>query len=496
MFRQTAHCPYAEWAVNAPWIVPPSVMKGLRRLVIEAWRCDDPPSLTDVSRAAASQDAMTTRSGTQPPLANRRWFYGWTLVWVVSFTELVSWGVLYYAFAVLLVPMGEDLGWTRVQMTAAFSVGGLVAGLSGIWVGRWVDRHGARLLMTGGAIGATLMVLAWSQVQTLPVFFLIWVGIGITMSAVLYEPTFVIVATWFRRDRNKALAVLTFTGGLASVVFLPLTTWLVGLVGWRDGLVVLAIILALTTILPHWLFIRRSPTDLELQPDGRRDVGPVHTATASTLADVPPNKPTGPAASLRESMHTIQFWWISSSFAIIWGCAVAVQIHLIPYLQDIGYSAAFAATAAGSIGLLKLPGRIVFAPLADRLGHRTLAIIVFATPAAGIAVLASSTSLTGVWSFVILFSAGNGSLTLMRASLVADVFGLRAYGAISGAMAFVSQVAMAAGPLLVSLLVAAWGGYTPVFWTLAAIVAFSTIGIAQVRQVKPTGRSNARTASD
>ncbi len=424
----------------------------------------------------------------RPPLSGGRWYYGWVLVWIVSFTELVSWGVLYYAFSVLIVPMGDDLGWSRVQMTAAFSVGGLVAGLAGIPVGRWVDRHGARWLMTVGSIGAALMVLAWSTVQSLPMFFLIWVGIGLTMAAVLYEPTFVIVATWFRRDRNRALAVLTFTGGLASVVFLPLTNWLVEGFGWRESLVVLAIILAVTTILPHALFVRHQPSDLRLAPDGARPVEILHVADPSAAVH-PAQPPEVANVPLGDAMHTTQFWWIATSFAVIWGCAVAVQIHLIPYLQDEGFSPAFAATAAGAIGLLKLPGRIVFAPLADRFGHRPTSIAIFVLHASGIAVLAMADSAVGVWAFVVLFSAGNGALTLMRASLVADVFGLRAYGAISGTMAFVSQSAMAAGPLIVSLLVVAWGGYVPVYWVLAVVVTISALGIAQVRPVDPPART-------
>jgi MFS family permease len=423
-------------------------------------------------------------SDRRPPLSGGRWYYGWVLVWMVSFTELVSWGVLYYAFSVLMVPMGDDLGWSRVQMTAAFSAGGLVAGLAGIPVGRWVDRHGARWLMTVGSIGAALMVLAWSTVQTLPMFFLIWTGIGLVMAAVLYEPTFVIVATWFRRDRNRALAVLTFTGGLASVVFLPLTNWLVEGFGWRESLVILAIILAVTTILPHALFVRHQPSDLKLAPDGARQVEVLHEADSA--APRPASEPEVASVTLGDAMHTTQFWWIATSFAVIWGCAVAVQIHLIPYLQDEGFSPAFAATAAGAIGLFKLPGRIVFAPLADRFGHRPTSIAIFVLHASGIAVLAMANSATGVWVFVVLFSAGNGALTLMRASLVADVFGLRAYGAISGTMAFVSQSAMAAGPLIVSLLVVAWGGYVPVYWVLAIVVTISAVGIAQVRPVSPS----------
>jgi MFS family permease len=138
---------------------------------------------------------------------------------------------------------------------------------------------------------------------------------------------------------------------------------------------------------------------------------------------------------------------------------------------------------------LKLPGRIVFAPLADRFGHRPLSIAVFVLHGLAIAVLANAETVAGIYLFVGLFSAGNGALTLMRASLVADVFGLKAYGAISGTVAFVSQVAMAAGPLIVSLLVAAWGGYTAVYWTLAIVVLLSAFAIAQVQQVTRTAAS-------
>ena len=433
-------------------------------------------------------DNMPMRKTRRPPFSGGRLYYGWVQVWLLSFTELVSWGILYYAFSVLIVPMGDDLGWSRVQMTAAFSVGGLVSGVFGIPVGRWVDRHGARALMTAGSIGATIMVLAWSMVQSLPVFYLIWAGIGLTMSAVLYEPAFVVVATWFRRDRTRALAVLTFTGGLASVVFLPLTNWLVEGFGWREALVILAIILAVTTVIPHALFVRHTPSTLGLAPDGAGRTEVLHEAPAARSADRPRSTAD---ATLGNALGMPSFWWMASSFATIWGCGVAVQIHLIPYLQDQGYSPAFAASAAGAIGLLKLPGRVIFAPLAIRFGHRLVALSIFLLHAVAIAVLAAADSRLGIFAFVGLFSAGNGALTLMRASLVGDVFGLAAYGSISGALAFSTQAAMAAGPLVVSLLVVAWDGYTPVFWVLAVVVGLSALGIARVRE----GVQNAAPAS-
>lgn len=416
----------------------------------------------------------------RPPENGRRLFYGWIQVIALSWTELISWGIVYYAFSVLIVPMGRDLGWSRVEMTGAFSTGILVSGLSGIPIGRWVDRHGARGVMTGGSIAASLLLVAWATVDGLSGFFLIWIGLGIAMAAILYEPSFIVVTTWFRRFRPRALALLTFFGGLASVVFLPLTSWLVEGWGWRDALLILAAILAVTTIAPHWIFLRRRPGDFGLLPDGD---------TSSEGGDGSPRErlPSAGARSisLREALHGAPFWWMAVSFAVIWGCGIAVQIHLIPYLQDQGFSPAFAATAAGAIGLLKLPGRLIFAPLSERFPTRYVAISIFLLHALAIVMLALSASTMAVILFVALFSAGNGALTLMRATIVANVFGPRAYGGISGVIAFLSQAAMAAGPLGVSLLVVAWGGYQPVFWALAGLIALSAAGIVQVREPAP-----------
>lgn len=423
------------------------------------------------------------RARGSPPFSRGPLYYGWVQLFALSLTELVSWGIVYYAFSVLIVPMGDDLGWTRVEMTGAFSCGTLISGLAGVPMGRWVDRHGARAVMTIGSIAASLLMVAWANVPNLPVFYLIWIGFGVTMAAVLYEPSFVVVATWFQRDRARALAILTFFGGLASVVFLPLTSWLVERWGWREALLVLAGVLAVLTILPHGIFLRHRPADLGLEPDGRpAEAIPDAGAAASAMN----GQPVG--ASLHDAVRGSSFWWMSGSFSLIWGCSIATLIHLIPYLQDQGFSATFAATAAGAIGLLKLPGRLVFAPLSTRFSHQVMALAIFLAHALAIAVLAFADSTAMVALFVVLFSAGNGALTLMRATLVANVFGLRAYGGISGVLAMMNQTAMALGPIAVSLLVRAWGTYTPVFCLLAALVVISAAGILQVRGMPAGGR--------
>ena len=111
-----------------------------------------------------------------------RWHYGWTIVAALSVTELTSWGVLYYGFPVFLKPIEASLGWSRVQMSAAFSISLAVQGFAAIAVGRWLDRHSPRLLMTLGSVAATGLTLAWSRVNSLAEFYLLWAAVGAVMA--------------------------------------------------------------------------------------------------------------------------------------------------------------------------------------------------------------------------------------------------------------------------------------------------------------------------
>src|SRR6266511_3415372 len=120
----------------------------------------------------------------------RKLYYGWVLVATLGVTETISWGILYYAFTVYLAPMEAEQGWSRGDITGAFSLGLLLAGLAAIPVGRWLDRNGPRLLMTVGSIAGTLLVVAWSGVTNLPQLYLVWAAIGLAMSATLYDPAF------------------------------------------------------------------------------------------------------------------------------------------------------------------------------------------------------------------------------------------------------------------------------------------------------------------
>src|SRR5439155_6128831 len=267
-------------------------------------------------------------------VAVKRPYYGWILAVTFGACETVSWGVLYYAFSVLIAPTASEMGWSRAEISGALSVMLVVSGLAGLGVGRWLDEHGPRLLMTAASIAAVPLVIAWSQVRDLLSFYLIWVGIGVVFATVNYGPAFATMIVWFRRDRSKALTLVTLFAGFSSTIFVPLTAWLVSTQGWRQALVTLAILLGVLTVLPYALLLRRRPADIGQRVDGDpHEAGGAEAPAAEEFSH-----------SFREALRHPTFKWLALAFSL-YALGVGVPVHLVAYLGDHGYPLAFAAAA-------------------------------------------------------------------------------------------------------------------------------------------------------
>ena len=381
--------------------------------------------------------------------------YGWTIVAVLAVTETVSWGVLYYAFAVFQVPMQNELGWSKSELTGAFSLALTTSALAAFPVGRWLDRHSPRPLMTLGSVLGALLVLAWSQVHDLLLFYLVWIGIGLAMACVLYEAAFTVVTKWFRVRRRQALTTVTLVGGFASFVFSPLSNRLIDAQGWREALITLAAILAAATVPLHGLFLRRTPE--QAQP----------WAPTLVPGDPPAVLPERQVA-VAEAIGSSAFWYLTAAFVLSSFAISAVAVHLIPYLLEGGRSAGFAAFSAGLMGVMQVPGRVVFAAAARLLPGRYEAPAVFLLQSVGLAVLASTTSGPGVVAAVCLFGMANGMATLVRATAMADAYGSAFYGSIAGVAATCATAARAVAPVAAAGAYVAFNGYEPLFWLLAA----------------------------
>jgi predicted MFS family arabinose efflux permease len=399
-------------------------------------------------RAGRRRGAVTAHSiDTSPGPAWRT--RAWAIVGALSITETVSWGILYYAFAAFLVPMQRDLGYSVAQLTGAFSLALGVSALAGIIVGRQLDRRSPRALMTAGSIAGSGLVVAWSQVHGLAAFYVLWLAIGVVMATVLYEPAFTVVAKHFPEpgERRRAMTSMTLVAALASFIFLPLSQVLIDAYGWRDALLVLAVILAAITVPLHGLVLRPGPR------------APEHIAASTPAGD---------------AFRSLSFWLLSGAFVLASLSTIAMTVFSIPFLLERGHSAGFAAFAVGLIGVSQIPGRVLFAPLYARVSRALATATVFACIALGITVVVTVHATVAVLVGLVLLGMGNGMATLARATAIADLYGAGAYGTIAAVAGGMTTAARAAGPFAAALYAAAVG-FTALLWTLAGLALAAAV---------------------
>jgi MFS family permease len=404
------------------------------------------------------------------------------MVWALAVTETVSYGVLYYSFAVFLVPMRDELGASTAQLSGALTLALALTGVGGVVVGRWLDRFGARWVMTAGSLLGAASVVAWSQAQGLVQLYVAFTGIGLASAAVLYEPAYAVINTWFRRDRHKALFTLTVVAGFASTIFLPTSQFLIEVVGWRAALLVLAGVVAACAV-PHAVLLRRSPSDLGLAPDGSADDDlPPSAATVPPAGDgdLAPYRGAG-AAWRRPPVR-----WLTLATALQMVANAAVAVFLVAYLLETGAPPGLAAVAAGGLGALSVTGRVVLTVLAARLGigHVTAAMV--AGQAVGVAMLFLLPQPVATVVFVLLFGVGFGVLNISRPVLLGSYVPAGVFASVSGHQALAGQFGRVVAPITAGALITGFG-YGVAFTAIAACaLASAVLLIASERTAHPS----------
>src|SRR6186997_1352205 len=114
-------------------------------------------------------------------------------IWVIGCGQLVNWGVLFFAYSILLVPLQEAFDAPRWLVAGAFSTGLLMSAIAAPAVGRLADRgQGPAVMQAGGLLAAGLLIL-WALLPSIWTTYIAWSVLGLCMAAILYEPVFAIV---------------------------------------------------------------------------------------------------------------------------------------------------------------------------------------------------------------------------------------------------------------------------------------------------------------
>ena len=386
-----------------------------------------------------------------------------TLVLLLSLAQLITWGSVFYTFALLLEPVERELGLTRAQTSLAFSLALLAEGLFAYPVGRWIDRGHERAVMTGGSLLVAAGLLLHARIHTVAGFYACWFLLGVALAATLYTPVFAVVTRRYPHDFRRAIITLTFLGGLASSVFIPLTAWLIAHWGWRTALVVLAAVHLLVCAPLHAVCLRGAPP-------------PVATAAADS--------PHSPATLLRSAPFLLIGVFTIGMMAI----TAAVPPHLISLLRESGLREAWVIAIPATIGVVQVLGRLLLYFFEHRFDlHVANRIIPLLIPLALAALIAGASSPLGGLLFVLLYGLGNGMLTIVKGTAIAQYVNREHVASLNGALGLPQAVARAIAPLLLGVLWSREAGYR---WGLVvllgvAIVSALALVLAQRRSLLP-----------
>ena len=365
------------------------------------------------------------------------------LVLWLSLAQLITWGSVFYTFALLLEPVERELGLTRAQSSLAFSLALLAEGLCSYPVGRWIDRGHERVVMTGGSLLVVAGLVLHAQVRSVEGFYLAWLLLGVALAATLYTPVFAVVTRRYPQDFRRAIITLTFLGGLASSVFIPLSAWLIAGWGWRQALLVLAAIHLLVCVPLHATCLRHAPA-------------PGTTVVAG--------REPSPAVLLRSAPLLLIGAFMVGMMAI----AAAIPPHLISLLRESGLREAWVIAIPAAIGVVQVLGRLLLYFFEHRFDlHLANRLIPLLIPLALAALIVGASSPLGGLLFVLLYGIGNGMLTIVKGTAVAQYVSREHVAALNGALGLPQALARAMSPLLLGLLWTREAGYR---WGLAVLL--------------------------
>ena len=392
-------------------------------------------------------------------------YLGWKMVFAGSIIALWGYGSWYYGMSALFIPLVEEYGWTRAELSFAFSMRSIEGGLEGPIGGWLIDKFGERKITIISTIIAALGLYMVLFVRDIIQFTIVWgfiVSLGFNLG--LYDTVNSAVAKWFVKRRSLALSIVTVGGGLGAPVVVPMMTWLIINWGWRLALIFVATATLVICLPLAWFFLRDKPPEhYGLQPDGGTIKPNQQESKTLHFSEV--------EFTTAQALRTRSFWMLLISFMLDGGILAMVTMHQMPFLQDMGLDAIAAAGILGLMAVMSLPGRVIFAWFGDKYGDRLSIILGYVLKALGLFVFIIAKDMTMILLFVVLFGTGYGGVMPTKNSIRAAYFGRKSFATITGYTNFFSAISNVAYPIFAGWSYDVSGSY---------IFSFSVITVLQI----------------
>lgn len=416
-----------------------------------------------------------------------RFHYAWVVVTAAVVNTAVMSGVI-SSFGVFLVPLSEDMGWSRGLISLAYAIQ-FVAMAAASPVAGWLgDRIGARRALAIGAVLFTAgLVLAGRSFHLWQFYLSYGVLLGTALS-LLVTPLHVTVGLWFWQKLGMAIGIVLAATGLGPLIFAPLVRHLITVTGWANTLVLTGAASGVLLLSSAW-FIRNRPSDMGLHPYGVRS-----SARQAAIARPQPGVfYTGNELNFSRYVVTTQpfFWLILIHFL---GCVSHSfpLAHVVAMASDSGQPNMAAASVIVVISGFAIISRLGMGILADRIGGKaTLGITIF-IQATAIPILLLAHELWTYYLFAIVFALGYGGEMVVFPVLDRQYYGDAPIGAVYGYQMMGANLGMALGGYLGGFLFDLTGDYSEAIWMafgVGLLGAAATLRLASPRRVRAESRA-------
>jgi MFS family permease len=398
-------------------------------------------------------------------------YYGWWIVAASAGIQLLQAGLMQQAYGAYVSVLRDDMGWSTTALAFGYSLQPVQNGLLGPVQGWMIDRWGPRPVMRVGMLLFGGALLAFSQIDTLLTFYIVFVTMAVGASLAGFMSIMTTLVQWFERRRATAMSIAQ-TGMSVGGMLVPLVAFSLSTLGWREtafisGLIVLGVGLPLTQI------IRPDPEAYGLLPDG--------ASPADVQAALPASGLVAPLSQRvdftpRQALRTRAFWFISFGHGMALLVVSAVMVHLILHLQDErGFTLSQAAAVVSVMTLVTALGQLGGGYLGDRFAKRKIAALAMFGHSAGLLALAWGGSFIWVVVFILAHGVAWGMRGPLMQAMRADYFGRRHFGTIMGYSSLVIMFGMVLGPLVAGFMADYFGNYQYGFTLLAVLAALGSI---------------------
>ncbi len=400
-----------------------------------------------------------------------RIFHGWYLVSAAVISGAFMTGAGTWAFSLFVLPMTQDLGWSRSAFFGALTVRSIASGLIAPFIGPVQDsRQGPRRLMFLTVLGMAGGMIALRWVDSLIAFYVLFGIVGTLMTVGGAEMLIsAVLPKWFIRKRAKALTIASAGQGLGPLIFPLLVSAVIDAWGWRAGWTTIGIA-AFVLLFPLAFMVRTRPEDMGLQPDGEAGTAPRTGFVARPASEH--------SFTRAEAVREPSLWLINLSGALFVMGVTGLQTNWLIYFQDAGFASTTAALSASAFGIGSFSSRFLWGSISGRYPVRVLMAVATSLTAATVLLIFQVNSVPMMMAVAVLNGLALGGNFVMRPLIVADYFGRNHLGAIGGIMRPLQIAGAATGPIAVAGLFDLTDSWHIAFGLVIAIWLASALSIA------------------